>query len=42
MPTDIVYTKSTSEKPTDPASYHAMFERGIDPGELLLVATLDS
>ncbi len=28
---DIHYTKATGEKPTDPAHYHSLFERGIDP-----------
>ena len=28
---DIHYTKATDEEPTDPANYHAIFERGIDP-----------
>ena len=28
---DIHYTKATGERPTDPAYYHSMFERGIDP-----------
>ena len=28
---DIHYTKATGAKPTDPAYYHSLFERGIDP-----------
>ncbi|EXJ55868.1 hypothetical protein A1O7_08799 [Cladophialophora yegresii CBS 114405] len=28
---DIHYTKATGSKPTDPASYRSIFERGVDP-----------
>ncbi|GAB0137565.1 hypothetical protein EsDP_00005825 [Epichloe bromicola] len=28
---DIQFTKTTSLAPTEPASYHAIFERGVDP-----------
>lgn len=30
---DIHFTKATSAKPTDPAYYYSIFERGIDPGK---------
>lgn len=30
---DIHYTKATADKPTDPARYVTIFERGIDPGK---------
>lgn len=29
---DIHYTKATATKPTDPAYFYQIFERGIDPG----------
>ena len=28
---DIHLTRATNDRPTEPASYHGMFERGIDP-----------
>lgn len=32
--TDIHITKATGGKPTEPASFWSIFERGIDPGKL--------
>lgn len=39
-PLDIHMTKATGGKPTDPAYYHSIFERGIDPGRFPMIYPL--